>query len=81
MIEGASQDIAPSPRLVENGILTVIVSQGADGDFNGGKTVLEYQSSDIGATWELVREYERQSEGGGCGRHTNSTRKRTSGII
>jgi hypothetical protein len=43
----------------ENGILKVVVSQGADGDYNGGKTVLEYQSSDMGANWEFVREYER----------------------
>jgi len=45
----------------ENGVLTVIVSQGSDGDFNGGKTVLEYRSADMGATWEFVNEYVRPS--------------------
>jgi hypothetical protein len=47
----------------ENGILTLIVSQGSDGDVGGGKTVLEYQSSDMGETWSFIREYEGQGEG------------------
>jgi hypothetical protein len=43
----------------ENGGLTVAVSQGADGDFNGGKTALEYQSLDMGETWKFVGETKR----------------------
>ena len=45
--------------IYEYGVLTVIVSQGVDGDFNSGKTVLEYISTDMGNTWEFVKEYER----------------------
>ena len=36
----------------ENEILSVTVSQGADGDYNGGDTVT-YISKDLGNTWEI----------------------------
>lgn len=44
----------------ENGIITVIVSQGSDGNYEGGRTVLEYQSKDMGDSWELASEYVRE---------------------
>ena len=36
----------------ENEILSLTVSQGADGDYNGGDTVT-YISKDLGNTWEI----------------------------
>lgn len=38
----------------EDGILSVIVGQGSDGDWYGGKTFLRYQSFDKGNTWILT---------------------------
>lgn len=42
-----------------DGVLSVIVSQGADGDYMGGKTSLEYKSYNMGEYWEYVREFSR----------------------
>ncbi|MNI56130.1 hypothetical protein D3C73_1111190 [compost metagenome] len=39
----------------ENGILSLEISQGSDGDYNGG-TVAKYISKDMGVTWEFVEE-------------------------
>lgn len=43
----------PIIPFVEKGILTLIVEQGSDGDFNGGSK-LKYQSSDNGNEWILI---------------------------
>jgi len=44
------------PLLNEEGVLTLIVTQGASGDYNGGDTVAKYQSTDSGGTWKYVGE-------------------------
>ena len=44
------------PTLNDDGVLTLIVSQGSTGDYNGGDTVAKYQSSDNGVTWKYMGE-------------------------
>jgi len=44
------------PTLDDDGILTLIVTQGSSGDYNGGDTVAKYQSSDNGGTWKYIGE-------------------------
>ena len=44
------------PTLDDDGILTLIVTQGSAGDYNGGDTVAKYQSSDDGVTWKYIGE-------------------------
>jgi len=44
------------PTLNDEGILTLIVTQGTDGDYNGGDTVAKYQSTDSGSTWKYIGE-------------------------
>lgn len=43
----------------EDGILNILVGQGADGDYNGNSSAL-YQSNDEGITWEYIREVKRE---------------------
>lgn len=45
----------PDMPYEEEGILKMIIGQGADGDYHGGSKVL-YQSGDLGVTWEYVGE-------------------------
>ena len=40
----------------DDGLLTLIVTQGISGDYNGGDTVAKYQSSDNGSTWKYIGE-------------------------
>jgi len=44
------------PTINDEGILTLIVTQGSGGDYNGGDTVAKYQSSDSGSTWKFMGE-------------------------
>ena len=44
------------PKLNDEGVLTLIVTQGTTGDYNGGDTVAKYQSTDSGGTWKFVGE-------------------------
>jgi len=44
------------PTIDDDGILTLIVTQGSAGDYNGGDTVAKYQSFDSGGTWKYVGE-------------------------
>lgn len=48
----------PSMPYEEDGILNMLIGQGADGDYNGGSKAL-YRSEDLGVTWEYVREIVR----------------------
>ena len=48
----------PEVPYEEGGMLNMIVSQGADGDYNGNIRAL-YQSKDKGRTWEFVKEVEK----------------------
>jgi len=45
----------PKMPYEEDGILNILVGQGADGDYNGGCKAL-YQSKDEGKTWEYIKE-------------------------
>ena len=45
----------PKMPLEEDGILNILVGQGADGDYNGGCKAL-YKSKDEGKTWEYIKE-------------------------
>jgi len=44
------------PTMDDKGVLTLIVTQGSSGDYNGGDTVAKYQSSDSGSTWKYMGE-------------------------
>lgn len=44
------------PTREDNGTLTVLVSGGYEGGYNGGKTRAKYISKDNGETWEFVSE-------------------------
>lgn len=45
----------PAMPYEEDGILKMLIGQGADGDYHGGSKAL-YQSADQGITWEYVEE-------------------------
>lgn len=45
----------PGMPFEKDGVLSVLVSQGADGDYNGGCKAL-YQSQDLGKTWNFIKE-------------------------
>lgn len=47
-------DLPGMPKLV-NGVLQINVSQGSDGDYNGGTEAL-YESEDEGRTWTFIKE-------------------------
>ncbi len=36
------------------GVLTVLVSQGSDGDYKAGRTLARYTSDDLGKTWKYI---------------------------
>lgn len=44
------------PALDKKGVLTLKVTQGNNGSYNGGDTVAKYQSSDKGNTWKFIGE-------------------------
>lgn len=44
------------PTQDDKGVLTLIVTQGNFGDYNGGDTVAKYESTDSGHTWKYVGE-------------------------
>lgn len=46
--------IQPEAPYVENGELYVLVGQGEQGDFKGGKVMAKYKSTDKGKTWSFV---------------------------
>lgn len=46
----------PNLPTYENNILTIMVSQGADGDYDGGKSQAKYISNDLGESWTYVGE-------------------------
>lgn len=48
----------PSMPYEDDGILNMLIGQGADGDYHGGSKAL-YRSEDLGVTWEYVREIVR----------------------
>lgn len=48
----------PGMPYKEDGILNILVGQGADGDYNGNSSAL-YQSKDEGITWEYIKEGKR----------------------
>lgn len=43
--------IQPETPYLENGKLFVLVGQGPQGDFKGGRLMAKYQSEDMGKTW------------------------------
>ncbi|PIC82846.1 glycosyl hydrolase [Sporosarcina sp. P1] len=47
----------PGLPFEKDGVLTMLVGQGSDGDYNGNSSGL-YQSNDHGETWEYVKEVE-----------------------
>ncbi|WP_125143389.1 hypothetical protein [Clostridium transplantifaecale] len=49
----------PEMPYEEDGILKMLIGQGADGDYHGGSRAL-YQSEDQGITWDYVREIESE---------------------
>ncbi|PEL09315.1 glycosyl hydrolase [Bacillus sp. AFS017336] len=48
----------PSMPFKTNGVLNMLVGQGADGDYNGNSSEL-YQSEDKGRTWKFVKEVKK----------------------
>lgn len=46
-------DTPEVPYFDEN-ILTILVSQGSDGDYKAGRTLARYKSNDMGKTWEYI---------------------------
>ncbi|WP_230203681.1 WD40/YVTN/BNR-like repeat-containing protein [Bacillus massiliigorillae] len=46
--------IQPETPYMENGKLSLLVGQGDQGDFQGGRVMVKYQSKDMGKTWEYV---------------------------
>lgn len=56
-------DVYDTPELpkYENNILTVVISQGSDGDYSGG-TKASYKSMDLGKTWEFIEEFKPVSQ-------------------
>lgn len=44
----------------QDGALTLLVGQGADGDWQGGRTCAQYVSQDLGVTWQYVAEVEHE---------------------
>lgn len=51
----------PEMPYEENGVLNVLLGQGADGDYNGNSKGL-YQSKDNGQTWEFIKEVKVEIE-------------------
>ncbi|PID06391.1 hypothetical protein CSV65_03585 [Sporosarcina sp. P31] len=47
----------PGLPFEKDGVLTMLVGQGSDGDYNGNSSGL-YQSNDNGETWEYIKEVE-----------------------
>lgn len=45
----------PEMPFEDNGVLNMLVGQGADGDYNGNSDAL-YESMDNGVTWEFIKE-------------------------
>ena len=45
----------PEMPFEDNGVLNMLVGQGADGDYNGNSDAL-YESRDNGVTWEFIKE-------------------------
>ena len=48
----------PNLPTFENNELTILVSQGTDGDYKGGKTQAKYISNNLGKTWKYVGQIE-----------------------
>lgn len=46
--------IQPETPYLENGKLFVLVGQGPQGDFKGGRIMAKYQSEDMGRTWTFI---------------------------
>ena len=46
--------IEPQTPYLENGNLFLLIGQGSQGDFEGGRVMAKYQSKDLGKTWEFV---------------------------
>ena len=46
--------IAPQTPYLENDTLFLLIGQGDQGDFQGGRVMAKYQSTDMGKTWEYV---------------------------
>jgi len=49
------------PIYDKDGVVTVYITQGSGGVYNGGKTAAKYQSSDKGNTWKYIGQYEIDS--------------------
>lgn len=49
------------PIYDKDGVITVYLTQGSDGAYNGGKTAAKYQSSDKGDTWKYIGQYDMDS--------------------
>ncbi len=49
------------PIYDKDGVITVYITQGSGGVYNGGKTAAKYQSSDKGNTWKYIGQYEIDS--------------------
>lgn len=49
------------PIYDKDGVITVYLTQGSEGVYNGGKTAARYQSSDKGNTWKYIGQYEIDS--------------------
>lgn len=49
------------PIYDKDGVITVYLTQGSDGTYNGGKTAARYQSSDKGDTWKYIGQYDMES--------------------
>ena len=46
--------IEPETPYEENGVLILLVGQGDEGDYQGGRVMAKYQSEDRGITWDYV---------------------------
>lgn len=49
------------PIYDKDGVITVYITQGTNGIYNGGRTAARYQSSDKGDTWKYIGQYDMES--------------------
>lgn len=57
-------EVYDTPQLPElsDSVLTIVIGQGSDGNYNGGKISARYNSHDMGKTWKYVDQFIPESK-------------------